>query len=79
MAHTYNPSYSGGKEQEDHGLNPAQANSSWDPISRKPCTKKDLEPLYQPFFVMDFFKIGPHELFAWADFKPWSFWSLPPE
>jgi hypothetical protein len=28
MAHTYNPSYSGGRDQEDHGLKPAQANSS---------------------------------------------------
>jgi hypothetical protein len=37
------------------------------------------EPFYQPFFVMGFFKIGSRELFAWAGFEPWSFWSLPPE
>jgi hypothetical protein len=30
--HTCNPSYSGGKEQEDQGSKPAQANSSQDPI-----------------------------------------------
>jgi hypothetical protein len=27
------------------------------------------EPLYQPFFVMAFFEIGSHELFAQADFQ----------
>jgi hypothetical protein len=25
VAHTYNPSYSGGRDQEDHGSKPAQA------------------------------------------------------
>jgi hypothetical protein len=39
VAHTCNPSYSGGKEQEDHGSKPARANSSLDPISKKPFTK----------------------------------------
>jgi hypothetical protein len=33
VAHTYNPGYSGGRDQEDHGLKPARANSSQDPIS----------------------------------------------
>jgi hypothetical protein len=42
VAHTYNPNYSGGKDLEDHGLNPAQANSSKGPISKKPFTKKGL-------------------------------------
>jgi hypothetical protein len=41
-AHTYNPSYSGGRAQEDHGSKPAQANSSCDPISKKPVTKIEL-------------------------------------
>jgi hypothetical protein len=27
MAHTYNPNYSGGRDQEDHGLRPAQVKS----------------------------------------------------
>jgi hypothetical protein len=40
VARTYNPSYSGGRNQEDHDLKPAQANSFWDPISKKPITKK---------------------------------------
>jgi hypothetical protein len=32
VAHACNPSYSGGRDQEDHGLKPAQANSSRDPM-----------------------------------------------
>jgi hypothetical protein len=39
VAHTSNTSYSGVRDQEDHGLKPAQANSSGDPISEKPITK----------------------------------------
>jgi hypothetical protein len=35
-----NPSYSGGRDQEDLGLKPAWANSSRDPILKKPITKK---------------------------------------
>jgi hypothetical protein len=40
VAHACNPSYSGGKDQEDHGLRPAQANISRDPISKNPITKQ---------------------------------------
>jgi hypothetical protein len=39
VAHAYNPSYSGGRDQEDHGSKPAQASSSQDPISKIPITK----------------------------------------
>jgi hypothetical protein len=35
-AHAFNPSYSGSRDQEDHSLKPAHANSSRDPISKKP-------------------------------------------
>jgi hypothetical protein len=35
VAHTCNPSYSGGRDQEDHGSKPAHANSLRDPISKK--------------------------------------------
>jgi hypothetical protein len=35
VAHACNPSYSGGTDQEDHGLKPAWANSLRDPISKK--------------------------------------------
>jgi hypothetical protein len=38
VAHACNPSYSGGR---DDGAKPAWANSSWDPIFKKPITKKD--------------------------------------
>jgi hypothetical protein len=40
MAYACNPSYSGGRDQEDHGLKPAQANSSQYPILKIPNTKK---------------------------------------
>jgi hypothetical protein len=39
-APTCNPSYSGGRDQEDLGLKPARKNSSWDPISIKTLHKK---------------------------------------
>jgi hypothetical protein len=39
VAHAYNPSYSGGRGQEDCGSKPAWANSSRDPILKKPFTK----------------------------------------
>jgi hypothetical protein len=35
VAHAYNPSHSGGRGQEDHGLKPAQAN-----VSKRLCLKK---------------------------------------
>jgi hypothetical protein len=38
----YNPSCSGSSDQEDRGSRPAQANSSQDPISKKPNTKQRL-------------------------------------
>jgi hypothetical protein len=40
VAHAYNPSYSGGRDQENCGLKPARANSLQDPISKKLFTKK---------------------------------------
>jgi hypothetical protein len=40
MAPACNPSYSGGRNQENGGLKPAQANNSQDPISKKPITKR---------------------------------------
>jgi hypothetical protein len=39
VAHACNPSYSGGRDKEDHGSKPAQANSSRDPISKNPSQK----------------------------------------
>jgi hypothetical protein len=40
MAHTYNPSYLGGRAQEDHSSKPAQADSFQDPISKISNTKQ---------------------------------------
>jgi hypothetical protein len=39
VAHAWNPSYSGGRDQEDCGSNPARANSSQHPMLKKPFTK----------------------------------------
>jgi hypothetical protein len=41
VAHTCNPSSTLGRGQEGRGSKPAQANSSGDPNSKKPITKKD--------------------------------------
>jgi hypothetical protein len=35
VAHACKPSYSGGRDQEDHNLKPAPTNSSQDPISKE--------------------------------------------
>jgi hypothetical protein len=40
VAHACNPSDLGGRDQEDHGLKPAWANSLRDPISKIPITKR---------------------------------------
>jgi hypothetical protein len=40
MAHACNSSYSGGRDKEDCSSKPAQAKSLWDPILKKPITKK---------------------------------------
>jgi hypothetical protein len=40
VAHTYNPSYSEGRDQEDHSMKPPWASSSQDPILKKPITKE---------------------------------------
>jgi hypothetical protein len=40
VAHTYNPSYSGGRDQKDSSLKQDKANSTQDPISKEPTTKR---------------------------------------
>jgi hypothetical protein len=40
VAHTYNPSYSRGRDQEDHSSKPAQANSSKILSRKNPLHKK---------------------------------------
>jgi hypothetical protein len=39
VAHTYNPKYSGGSDQEDPGSKAARENSSQDPISKNSSQK----------------------------------------
>jgi hypothetical protein len=39
VAHACNPSYSGGRDQEDRSLKPARANSLRDPILKNPSQK----------------------------------------
>jgi hypothetical protein len=36
----WNPSYLGGRAQENHSSKPTQANSLWDPTSKVPTTKR---------------------------------------
>jgi hypothetical protein len=36
-----------GRDQEDHGLKPARANSSWDLILKKPITKRRADEVAQ--------------------------------
>jgi hypothetical protein len=40
VAHSCNPSYSGGRDQEDHSSKPALENSLQSPILKKPIIKK---------------------------------------
>jgi hypothetical protein len=40
VAHTCNPNYSGGRDQEDLGSKPAQADTLQDPISKIPITER---------------------------------------
>jgi hypothetical protein len=42
VSYVCNPSYPGGRDEEDHGLKPAQANSSARPYLQKPVTKIEL-------------------------------------
>jgi hypothetical protein len=42
VAHTFNPSYSGSRDQKDSSSKPNQAKSSRDPISKKIHHKKGL-------------------------------------
>jgi hypothetical protein len=55
VAHTCNPSYSGGRDQEKRSLKPVQVNNSRDPISKKSFIKKraagvvqDVSPEFKP-------------------------------
>jgi hypothetical protein len=47
-AYACNSSYSGVRDQEDHGSKPVWANSSQDPILKKPITKKGRPRVHTP-------------------------------
>jgi hypothetical protein len=42
VTHAYNPSYSEGRNQEDHGSKPVLGKQFRRPISKKPITEKGL-------------------------------------
>jgi hypothetical protein len=56
VVHACNPTYSGGRDQEDCGWNPAWANSSRAPTSIKPSQKRaggvtqDVGPAFKPHY-----------------------------
>jgi hypothetical protein len=54
MAHACNSSYSGGRDQEDHGSKPALTNSSRDPISKEPITRFTGSRPYAPSLLSHF-------------------------
>jgi hypothetical protein len=61
VAYTCNPSYSGGRNQEDRGSKPAQANNSRDPILKKTHHKKRAVGVAQgaePEFKPQYYKIN---------------------
>jgi hypothetical protein len=47
VAHAYNPSYSGGRDQENHGSKSAQANSLKNPISKEKSSQKRADGVVQ--------------------------------
>jgi hypothetical protein len=71
MTHTYNPSYSGSRDQEDGGSKPAWANSSQDPILKNPAQKwsgvtQDEGPKFKPQYHKKNFKNLHHKICARA-------------
>jgi hypothetical protein len=78
VAHGYNPSYSGGKDQEARSLKPAQVNNSGDPISKHLSQKRaggvaqGVGPEFKPQYRKEKKKslglgTGPNpHLFSWA-------------
>jgi hypothetical protein len=57
VAHASNPSYLGGRDQEDLGLKPAWANSSQDPILKK---KKNHKKGLVEWFKVQALSSNPH-------------------
>jgi hypothetical protein len=71
-AHACNPSYSGGRDQEDQGSKPARTNSSQVPISKKTITKKgwwstqgEFKPQYGKNKIINKYSMGLEVWFKW--------------
>jgi hypothetical protein len=71
VAHACNPSYSGGRDQKDHGSKPAQANSSMRPYLQKKIQNRaggvaqDVGPEFKPQYCKKkkiFQPLNVHEL-----------------
>jgi hypothetical protein len=67
VAHAYNPSYSGGRDQEDHGWRPAQGKCLRDPILKIPNTKR-------PGGVVQ--GVGPEFKRWYGKKKRWGIWLM---
>jgi hypothetical protein len=67
VAHAYNPNYSRGRDQEDHGLKPAWENISWDPISKNSSQKRAggvtqcVSPEFKPQYCKKKERNGPYK------------------
>jgi hypothetical protein len=71
-----NPTYSGGRHQEDHGLKPARTNSSQDPILKKPIMEKGWwsSSRYRPWVQAPVLKKknnGDRGMVQVASVRPW--------
>jgi hypothetical protein len=69
VAWACNPSYLGDRDQEDCSLKPGQANSSRDPISTKPITKKKADGVAQgigPVFKPQYHKTKQEKIVSFS-------------
>jgi hypothetical protein len=74
VAHACNPSYSGGRDQEDCSLKPASANSVWDPTEKKSWTKERTGGMTQgvgPEFKLSTAKQTNEKLFCEEKLSGW--------
>jgi hypothetical protein len=62
VAHSYNPSYSGGRDEEDCSLKPDWANSLQDPISKDSSQKRAGGKAQGegPIFKSQYYKNAPY-------------------
>jgi hypothetical protein len=70
VAHSCNPSYSGGRDQEDCSLKPAWTNSLQEPILKNPSQKRTgrMAQCVGPEFKPQLWKKKPYLLKFWCNF-----------